>query len=624
MSNPLQGIRSIRDLPIENKRLFLRVDFNVPLDGEHDHRRLAHPRGAADHQARPRARRARSCAPATSAGPRRGPIPKLSLEPCAARLAELLGQEVTLPEDCVGDAAKKVVYDLRGGQVCLLENLRFHPEEEKDDESFCRELAQLADVYVRRRVRRGAPRARERARPGEAVPRSRLRLPAREGDRRARQGGDRRPTSRTSPSSAARRSSDKIAVVESLLEQVDALVIGGAMANTFLAAQRQEHAERRSSRADKLALARTLLDKARERGVECSCRSTSSSPRAPTRPAARPWASTPCLTGRWRSTSGRRRVDELRRSASPTRRRSSGTGPWASSRRRPSPPARSASRARSPTRKAFTVVGGGDSAAAVHAAGDDVAEKMKHISTGGGASLELIEGKKLPGIEVLRSAEARIESPIARPLVAGNWKMHHGGPTGVELAGGRACARAERPARRPRRRASLHRARGVRARVRREPRRDRRAEPPHQRVRRVHRRDQRRDARRGGLPLGRSSATASGGSTSARPTRSSPRRSAAALKAGLVPIVCVGETLAEREAGRTLDVVERQVARFPRRHRGATTRRGHRLRAGVGNRDRQERRSRRGPAGSRGHPQLAQRKCGRRWRRGPASSMAAP
>ncbi len=145
----LDGIKLIDDLPLENKRVFIRVDFNVPLDKASgritDDERIqaslptikkAIASGArvilASHLGRPKGER----------------NPKYSLEPAAARLSELIGQDVTLPDDCIGDAPKKVIGDLRPGQVCLLENLRFHPQEEKNDEAFAKELASFTDVYV--------------------------------------------------------------------------------------------------------------------------------------------------------------------------------------------------------------------------------------------------------------------------------------------------------------------------------------------------------------------------------------------------------------------------------------------------------------------------------------------
>src|SRR6516164_7371432 len=265
MANPLHGIKSIRELPIENKRVFLRVDFNVPLDGKKitDDSRIREAIPTIKHALE---RGARVVCASHLGRPKKGPDPKLSLEPCAARLAELLGQDVTLPEDCVGDAAKKVVFDLRGGQVCLLENLRFHPEEEKDDDAFCRQLAELADVYVddafgavhraHASVHGLAKLFRERgcgfllekeiAALGKVVS-------APDKPYVAVLGGA--------------KVSDKIAVVESLLERVTALLIGGAMANTFLAAQGKNMGASLVE-GDKLPLARSILEKAREKGVD--------------------------------------------------------------------------------------------------------------------------------------------------------------------------------------------------------------------------------------------------------------------------------------------------------------------------------------------------------------------
>src|SRR5271154_4694718 len=129
MSGLLQGIRPIRDLPIENKRLFVRVDFNVPLeDGKiTDDSRIKEALPTIKHALE---RGARVILASHLGRPKPGKTKGLGMEPVGLRLAELLGVEVHVPEDCVGDAAKKVVYDLRAEQLVLLENLRFHPEEE--------------------------------------------------------------------------------------------------------------------------------------------------------------------------------------------------------------------------------------------------------------------------------------------------------------------------------------------------------------------------------------------------------------------------------------------------------------------------------------------------------------
>ena len=148
----LAGITAIKDLPIENKRVFIRVDFNVPLEEQPDgsmkitdDARIVEALPTIKHALE---RGARVILASHLGRPKKGPDPKLSLEPVGVRLAEKLGVEVHIPEDCIGDAAKKVVFDLRAGQVCLLENLRFHPEEEKDDEAFAQKLSELCDVYV--------------------------------------------------------------------------------------------------------------------------------------------------------------------------------------------------------------------------------------------------------------------------------------------------------------------------------------------------------------------------------------------------------------------------------------------------------------------------------------------
>jgi len=138
----LDGIKTIRDLKLDSRRLFIRVDFNVPLSGTTvtDDTRIREVLPTIKYALEAGAR----LILASHLGrPKPGKTEGLSLEPAGQRLSELSGIEVHLPEDCVGDAPKKVVQDLRPGQICLLENLRFHPEEEKDDEEIgrasCRE-----------------------------------------------------------------------------------------------------------------------------------------------------------------------------------------------------------------------------------------------------------------------------------------------------------------------------------------------------------------------------------------------------------------------------------------------------------------------------------------------------
>lgn len=402
MSHPLQGIRTVRDLPIESKRVFLRVDFNVPLEGSTitDDSRIREALPTIKHALE---RGARLVCASHLGRPKKGRDPKYSLEPCAKRLAELLGQDVALPEDCIGDAARKVVYDLRGGQVCLLENLRFHPEEEKDDDAFCRELAKLADVYVddafgsvhraHASVHGLAKLYRDRG-CGFLLEKEIASLGKVVGS----------PDKPYVAVLGGAKVSDKIAVVESLLERIDALVVGGAMANTFLAA-RGKNMQASLVEVDRLPLARTLLDKARERGVDVllpvdvvvAPNVEAGSGQTVSVDAVPP--STMALD------IGPRSVEEFARRFGNAK-TIFWNGPMGLFEKAPFASGTFAVARAIADSNAFTVVGGGDSAAAVNAAGPAIAKKMKHISTGGGASLELVEGKKLPGIEVLRSPEA--------------------------------------------------------------------------------------------------------------------------------------------------------------------------------------------------------------------------
>jgi phosphoglycerate kinase len=401
----LAGITAIKDLPIENKRVFIRVDFNVPLEEQPDgtqvitdDARIVEALPTIKHAIE---RGARVILASHLGRPKKGPDPKLSMEPIGARLAELLGVEVHIPEDCIGDAAKKVVFDLRAGQVCLLENLRFHPEEEKDDEGFATKLAELCDVYVDDAF--------------GAVHRAHASVHALPKIMRERGCGfllekeiaalGKIVTNPDKPFIAVlggAKVSDKIAVLDALLEKVDALIIGGAMANTFLAA-RGANVQASKVEDDKFPLARTILEKAREKKVDLVlpidvvvAQSIGASEGTVVDVGAIPEGhmaldigpKSIALFQQWfdkaMSVFWNGPMGLFERPAF-----SNGTF--------------SVARALADS-KAFTVIGGGDSAAAVKEAGDDVAKKFSHISTGGGASLELIEGKKLPGIEVLRRA----------------------------------------------------------------------------------------------------------------------------------------------------------------------------------------------------------------------------
>jgi phosphoglycerate kinase len=401
-ANYLEGILPIRELPIENKRVFIRVDFNVPMDGAKitDDSRVKEALPTIKHALD---RGARVILASHLGRPKPGKTAGLGMEPVGARLAELLGVEVHIPEDCVGDAAKKVVYDLRTGQVALLENLRFHTEEEKDDEAFAKELAALADVYVDDAF--------------GAVHRAHASVHALARLFRARGCGfllekeiaalGKLVTEPEKPYVAVlggAKVSDKIAVLDSLLEKVSALLIGGAMANTFLAAK-GVNVQASKVEGDKLAMARTILEKARERKVDVVLPSDVVVAASIEATEGRTVDASAMPEGTMALDIGPATVVEFAKRLEKAK-TVFWNGPMGLFEKAPFASGTTGVAQAMAASSAFTVVGGGDSAAAVHAAGDLVAKRMKHISTGGGASLELIEGKKLPGIEVLRGGSA--------------------------------------------------------------------------------------------------------------------------------------------------------------------------------------------------------------------------
>ena len=387
---------------LENKRLFIRVDFNVPLDKKtgaitDDARiqealptiRFAMEKGArvilASHMGRPK--------PGKKDG--------LSLEICGARLAELTDWEVHVPEDCVGDGPKKVIHDLRAGQVCLLENLRFHPEEEANDEGFARQLAELCDAYVddafgcvhRAHASVHALPLMVRDRAAGFLLEKELRALSRVVDN---------PEKPFVAILGGAKVSDKIEVVEALLSKCSVLCIGGAMANTFLAAQGR-NMQKSLIESDKLALARTIIEKAAARNVklvlpvDVKVASSLDATSGQVVMAGAVPEETMALD------IGPKTVDLIRAQLA-----SAKTVFWNGPMGLFETPAFSdgtldVARALAAV-EGFTVVGGGDSAAAIKLAGAEVAAKIDHISTGGGASLELIEGKRLPGVVALETA----------------------------------------------------------------------------------------------------------------------------------------------------------------------------------------------------------------------------
>ncbi len=390
---------SIRDLEMAGKRVFIRVDFNVPLDSgkvADDTRiretlptlRLAMDRGArlvlASHLGRPKGK----------------PDPKYSLTPVAGRLRELLGKPVEFATDCVGPEAESKSKALRDGGVLLLENVRYHPEEEANDPEFSRQLAALCDslfvcdafgsahrahasvVGITKFVRQAAAgllMEKELAYLGKAIS---------------------KPDRPFVAVLGGAKVSDKIEVVQNLMKLADAMLIGGAMAYTFLKAQGLPVGKSLVEN-DKLDLARTLLEEVRKRQFRLILPVDHVLAESPTSTTTQisDIAHTP--DGLMGLDIGPKTLEQFSRVIAGAR-----TIVWNGPLGMFEKPAFAegtlgVARAVAAATKAgaTSIIGGGDSVAAVEQAG--VASQISHISTGGGASLEFLAGEKLPGVEAL-------------------------------------------------------------------------------------------------------------------------------------------------------------------------------------------------------------------------------
>ena len=391
------SIRSIDDLEVEGRRVFVRVDFNVPLSGGEvaDDARI---RAALPTLSRLLERGAKLIVASHLGRPKGKLKPELSLEPIALRLAELLGvDEVVLPDDCIGDGARKVVADLREGGVVLLENLRFHQGEEQNDPVFARELAALGEVYVNDAFG-AAHRAHASVSALPALMEERAAGLLMQAELSALGRIQEDPPRPYYAVLGGAKVSDKIAVIEALMKRIDGLFIGGAMANTFLAAK--GHALGRSLvEEDKLPLARTLLQKAESAGIEVHLP-------VDLRVADSTSATSGEVVGKDDVTSDVMALDvgpaTVARYAEVLARAGCvfWNGPMGLFENEAFSEGTFGVARAIAASPAFSVVGGGDSVAAVNRAG--LASSFGHVSTGGGASLEFLEGRRLPGVEALR------------------------------------------------------------------------------------------------------------------------------------------------------------------------------------------------------------------------------
>jgi len=393
---------SITDLDIKGKRVLMRVDFNVPLD----------ERGQVTDDTRIRAalptiryaleRGGRVILASHLGRPKGKPDPKYSLAPAANRLSSLLAKEVKLAPDSIGAEVRAMVEALKPGEVLMLENVRFHSGEEKNDPEYARELAKLADVYVNdafgtahrahastegithflKQSAAGLLMEKELQYLGKALE---------------------NPDTPFVVILGGAKVSDKIAVIENLLKSADAILIGGAMAYTFLKSQGVETG-RSLVEEDKLDLARELIVRARERRVDLVL------PPDNVVVDKAAWDSNPQATTPRVCSVREIQPQEAGLDIGPdsiehfsNRLRTAKTIVWNGPMGMfEHPPFDSGTRAIAQavsSADATSIVGGGDSVAAITEAG--VASNISHVSTGGGASLEFLAGDKLPGVAAL-------------------------------------------------------------------------------------------------------------------------------------------------------------------------------------------------------------------------------
>jgi len=390
-------IKCIDEIDIESKRVFIRVDFNVPIeDGKvTDSSRIKAALPTIRHALKMKGR----VVLASHLGrPKGKPKKEYSLEPVGLELARLLDMDVILTDDCIGDGARKVVSDLYSGRIALLENLRFHAEEEKNEEKFAKELASFADVYVN-----DAFGTAHRAHASiHAITRFVNAkgvgfLMKKEIESLGRLLGDvKRPFVAVL---GGAKISDKISVLENILKKLDVMLVGGALANTLLGA-RGLGVGTSVTESGSYPVAKRLMEEAAREGVRLLVPSDVVVAEAEDSGSFSVVPADAIPDGGMVLDIGPETVRAFTKEID-----AAGTVFWNGPMGRFEKPPYDRGTVEVARAIAgsigFSVVGGGDSVAAVTAAG--LKGKFGHVSTGGGASLEFLEGKTLPGIEVLET-----------------------------------------------------------------------------------------------------------------------------------------------------------------------------------------------------------------------------
>ena len=413
--------KTVRDLDVPGKKVLVRVDFNVPLNDKGeitDDTRITASLPTIQYLLEQKA----AVILMAHLGRPKGQVkPELSLAPVAKHLGKLLGKKILFAPDCVGEAAKAAAGKLKAGHILLLENLRFHKEEEKNDMEFAEQLASLADLYVND----GFGVSHRAHASVEGVTHF---LPAAAGfllEKEIQYVGQ-AVTNPLHPFVAiigGAKVSDKIGVISNLLDKVDTLLIGGGMANTFLAAQGHKMGKSLVE-DDKLELAKELLAKAKKNKVKLLLPTDLVMAAAFAPDAAHVTEGVKHLNQEYMALDIGSETSKAYAEALAEAKMIVWNGPMGVFEMDAFCKGTEAVAKAVAKSRAVSIVGGGDSVAAIEKLG--LAKRITHISTGGGASLEYLEGKVLPGVAAL--------DDLRRKMIAGNWKMNKTVNEAVELA----------------------------------------------------------------------------------------------------------------------------------------------------------------------------------------------
>lgn len=413
--------KTVRDLDVAGKKVLVRVDFNVPLNDKGeitDDTRITASLPTIQYLLEQKA----AVILMAHLGRPKGQVkPELSLAPVAKHLGKLLGKKILFAPDCVGEAAQAAASKLKPGHILLLENLRFHKEEEKNDMDFAEKLASLADLYVND----GFGVSHRAHASVEGVTHF---LPAAAGfllEKEIQYVGQ-AVTNPLHPFVAiigGAKVSDKIGVISNLLDKVDTLLIGGGMANTFLAAQGYKMGKSLVEE-DKLDLAKELLAKAKKNKVNMLLPTDLVMAAAFAPDAEHVTEKVKNLNQTYMALDIGAETSKAYAEALADAKMIVWNGPMGVFEMDAFCKGTEAVAKAVAKSRATSIVGGGDSVAAIEKLG--LAKRITHISTGGGASLEYLEGKVLPGVAAL--------DDLRRKMIAGNWKMHKTVSEAVELA----------------------------------------------------------------------------------------------------------------------------------------------------------------------------------------------